>query len=148
MVSLNLFRLATLALLWVCTGALAEFSTPHYLGHTRQHGEFRIYLGGGQFVGRTGSMQAIKVTAHQLRKGQPIRTLEGCVYRFDDKDRRRDRIDCSASMAGPLKGVEYARDLHPQRGHPQDQDLLVCVRGCSQQAPQRLSLEEADEDNG
>lgn len=141
-------RMLALAGLVACTSAWGSFSTPHYLGHSRQQSEFRVYLGGGAFLGRAGSLQTIRVTIHQLRKGQPLRALEGCVYRFDDTDRRRDRIECADGAPGPLSGVEYARDPKQGEKASDETDLLMCVRGCSRHVPQRLHLEDADEDNG
>jgi hypothetical protein len=88
------------------------------------------------------------VTVHQLRKGHPLRALEGCVYRFDDMNWRRDRIECAGSTPGPLSGVAYARNLKQGEKGAQAPDLLVCVRGCGRQVPQRMRLEDADEDNG
>lgn len=146
--SCKISRLIALASLVACTSALAEFSAPHYLGHSRQQGEFRMYLGGGEFVGRTGAHQAVKVTVHQLRKGQPLRALQGCVYHFDDTDRRKDRIDCGGSAPGPLRGVEYARDVKEREKGAPELEPMVCVRRCTGQVPQRLRLEEAEEDNG
>lgn len=144
----KLSKLLALASLLASTSVFGSFSAPHYLGSSRDHGEFRMYLGGGEFLGRTGSLQTIRVTVHQLRKGHPLRALEGCVYRFDDMNWRRDRIECAQNTPGPLRGVEYARDLKQGEKGSQEPNLLVCVRGCSRQVPQRLRLEEADEDNG
>jgi hypothetical protein len=122
----------------------------HYLGLSRDGGEFRIYLHGGAYLGRSGSLQSVAVTVHETRRRRPMRSLQGCVYHFDDRDRSRDRIECAANTAGPLRGVVYARE-HGKAGSTADADAvepMVCVQRCSPQAPQRLRLEESDEDNG
>lgn len=144
----SIAKLIALASVVVSGSAFGAFDTPHYLGSSRDHNEFKVYLNGGGFLGRTGSMQAIKVTVHQVRKGLLVRSLEGCVYRFDESNRLRDRIECAVSTPGPLSGVEYARDLKQIKKGAHELDLLVCVRRCGRQVPQRLSLEEAEEDNG
>ena len=148
MASWRTSRLIALASCLASTSVFGEFSTPHYLGASRGQGEFRMYLGGGEFVGRDGSLHTVKVTVHLLRQGRPLKALQGCVYRFDDKDWRRDRIDCAQTAPGPLKGVAYARDPGQDEKSTHAREQLVCVRGCGAQVPQRLSLEEADEDNG
>lgn len=139
--------LIVLASLVVSTSAFGALGA-HYLGTSRGQGEFRMYLDGGEFLGRTASFHSIRVAVHQIRSGRPPRTLGGCVYRFDEMDRRKDRIECAENKASPLSGVEYARD--PKLGEQGASDLspLVCVRRCSRQVPLRLSLENADEDNG
>ncbi|MFM9899409.1 MAG: hypothetical protein ACKVOT_00180 [Polaromonas sp.] len=122
----------------------------HYLGTSRNEGEFRLYLDGGEFLGRTASFHSIRVAVHQRRKGHPLRALGGCVYRFDDTDRQKDRIECATNKGSPLSGVAYARDPR-LKGAGADADALsqlVCVRRCSPQAPLRLTLENAEEDNG
>jgi len=141
-------RLIALAALLASTSVFGEFSAPHYLGDSRDRSEFRMYLGGGEFLGRAGSIQAIRITVHQLRKGQPLKALEGCVYRFEDADWRQGRIECSQSTPGPLRGVEYARDAAQLEKGAKAGEVLICVRRCSRQVPQRLRLEDADEDNG
>jgi len=146
--SCKVSKLIALACLATNTHAFASFSAPHYLGFSRDRSEFRLYLGAGEFLGRTGSLQAIRVTVHQLRKGQPLRALQGCVYYFDDMNRRRDRITCPQVTPGPLKGVEYAREPEERGKGAPGVDRMVCVRRCSGQVPQRLRLEEAEEDNG
>lgn len=139
--------LITLASLVVSSSAFGAFGA-HYLGTSRDHSEFRMYLDGGEFLGRTASFYTIGVAVHQLRKGQPLRRLGGCVYRFDDMDRRKDRLECAENKASPLSGVEYAREAtHGEKGTV-DLTELVCVRRCSRQVPLRLRLESADEDNG
>lgn len=148
MVGRGLCRLIALASLLASTSVFGEFSAPHYLGVSRGQGEFRMYLGGGEFVGRDGSLHTVKVTVHQLRKGRPLKALEGCVYRFDGADWRRDRIECGQAAPGPLRGVAYARDAKQDGTSAHARERLVCVRGCGAQVPQRLQLEEADEDNG
>lgn len=142
---LNRVRLAVLALLVASTSAQASFGA-HYLGTSRDHTQFRLYLDGGAFLGRTGAFQAIRVTTHQVRPGQPLRAMEGCVYRFDDTNRRRDRIDCAEDAPHPLRGVAYARDPAQTGKGAGGPDRLVCVRRCGGTVPQRLSLE-AEEDN-
>ncbi|WP_295952605.1 hypothetical protein [Rhodoferax sp.] len=139
--------LVSLAALTLGSNAFASLGA-HYLGWSRDQGEFRMYLDGGEFLGRTGPFQTIRVTVHLLRKGRPLRALEGCVYHFDELDRRRDQIACAEDAASPLRGVAYARD--PQRGEKDANALeqMVCVRRCGRQVPQRVHLEEADEDNG
>jgi hypothetical protein len=119
----------------------------HYLGLSRDGGEFRIYLHGGAYLGRSGSLQAVAVAVHETRKKRPMRSLQGCVYHFDDRDRSRDRIECAANTAGPLRGVAYARE-HSEGAGTDAVEPMVCVQRCSPQAPQRLRLEESDEDNG
>jgi hypothetical protein len=146
--SLQRSTLIALASLLASTSVLSEFSAPHYLGSSRDRSEFRMYVGGGEFLGRNGSLQTIKVTVHQLRVGQRLKTLEGCVYRFDDMDWRRDRIECSQETPGPLRGVEYARDAKQFEKGVSEREVLTCVRRCGPQVPQRLRLEDADEDNG
>lgn len=141
-------RLIALASLVASTSAFGSFSAPHYLGVSRAQGEFRMYLGGGKFLGRTGSLQAVGVSVHQLRKGHPPKAIEGCVYRFDAMNWRKDRIECADSTPAPLRGVEYARSPTPGEKGSHAPDLMVCVRRCDGQAPQRLRLQEADEDNG
>ena len=140
-------KLITLVSLVASTGAIGSFSTPHYLGISRDHSEFRMYLNGGEFLGQIGSLQTITVAVHQLRKGHSLRALEGCVYRFDNKNGLRDRIECAQSTPGPLSGVEYARDLKKPENSVRALAYLVCVRRCGRQVPQRLSLEDAEEDN-
>ena len=139
-------KLIALALLAASTSAFASFGA-HYLGFDRDHHEFRMYLDGGEFLGRNGSFQTIRVTVHQLRKGQPIRALKGCVYHFDDSNRHRDRIECTESTPSPLRGVEYARDLKQREKEAENMEPMVCVRSCGRLVPQRLSLEEAEQDN-
>ncbi|MCM2295498.1 hypothetical protein [Rhodoferax sp.] len=146
--SWSIAKSITLASVVVSGSAFGEFDTPHYLGSSRDHNEFKVYLHGGVFLGQTESMHTIKVTVQQVRKGRLFRSLEGCVYRFDESNRLRDRIECSVSTPGPLSGVEYARDLKQITKGAHELDLLVCVRRCGRQVPQRLSLEGADEDNG
>lgn len=118
----------------------------HYLGTSRDGGEFRIYLHGGEYLGRSGSFQAIRVTVHEERKRRALRASPGCIYHFDEADRSRDRIECSEQAIGSLRGVAYARE----RGTTPAAEVapMVCVRRCSAQVPQRLRLEETDEDNG
>ncbi|MDB5895991.1 MAG: hypothetical protein JWQ88_3522 [Rhodoferax sp.] len=143
----RLLVLATLLAGGSAFGALGA----HYRGFGPDRSEFRLYLDGGEFLGRKGSFQAIRVTVHQLRKNRPQRTLEGCVYRFDDMDRRRDRIECAESAPAPLAGVEYARPPAKDAKHAKYADAvdaLVCVRRCHPVVPSRLSLEGADDDNG
>lgn len=120
----------------------------HYLGTSRDGGEFRIYLHGGPYLGRSGSMQAVGVTVHALRKNQPMRALAGCVYHFDDTDRHRDRIECANDTPGPLGGVVYARERGKPAAAANAVEPMVCVQRCSARVPARLSLEETDEDNG
>jgi len=146
--SRTLSRPAALALLLWGTQAFGAFSTPHYLGFSRDGSEFRIYLSAGEFVGRAGSLQAVRVTVHQLRQGRLRRALQGCVYHFDDTDHRQDRIDCPEGTAGPLRGLAYAREAQRPGLQAPGLEGLVCVRRCSRQAPHRLHLEETDEDNG
>lgn len=141
-------RLITLSLLVVASnGAFAEAETPHYQGFSRdKSSEFRLYLNGGEFLGRKASFHTIKVAAHQLRKGQVLRRLEGCVFHFDDADRSKDRIECAEHKTSPLSGVHYARD--PKLVDKGTDEGLVCVRRCGPLVPLRLGLEGADEDNG
>ena len=127
------------------TSAFGSFGA-HYLGTSRDRTEFRLYLDGGEFLGRAASMQTIRVTVHQLSQGRPLRTLTGCVYRFDGTNPRRDRIECAENAQGPLKGVEYARDTKQSGKSTNALEILVCVRRCGGQVPQRLRLE-AEEDN-
>lgn len=143
---LKISKLVALVSLAISTNAFGSFGA-HYLGFDRDQNEFRMYLDGGEFLGRNGSFQTIRVTVHQLRKGHSTRTLKGCVYHFDDKNRHRDKIECAESTAGPLRGVEYVRDLKPQEKGAQDMEPMVCVRRCGRLVPQRLSLEEAEQDN-
>lgn len=143
----NQVKLIALTLVAISTSAHGSFDAPHYLGSSRDRAEFKFYLHGGAFLGRTGSMQATQVVVHQQRPGQPLRTLAGCVYHFDVTNPRLDNIVCDARTPGPLQGVVYARDPKQREGSTTDAALLVCVRRCGQPVPQRLSLEEADEDN-
>lgn len=142
-------RLIALALLLAASNAaFAEAETPHYQGFSRdKSSEFRLYLSGGEFLGRKASFHTIKVAAHQLRKGQVLRRLEGCVYHFDDADRSKDRIECAENKTSPLSGVQYARDPKLADGKSGEEGL-VCVRRCGPLVPLRLGLEGADEDNG
>lgn len=139
-------KLIALVSLVTSTSAFGSLGA-HYLGFDRDHREFRMYLDGGEFLGRNGSFQAISVTVHQIHKGQPIRTLKGCVYHFDDTNRLRDRIECAESTPGPFRGVEYARDLNQREKGAQDMEPMVCMRRCNRPVPQRLILEEAEQDN-
>lgn len=148
MCSWNISKLFALASVVISTGALGSFDTPHYLGTSRDQNEFKFYLNGGEFLGRTGSFQRVSVTVHQSRKGQTLRALAGCVYHFEANNGRKDKIECAESTPGPLKGVAYARDLNQLDHGAPELALLVCVRRCGRQVPQRLSLEEANEDNG
>ncbi len=141
----NIAKLTALASMVASTSALGSFGA-HYSGTSRDHGHFRMYLDGGEFLGRTGSFQTIRVTVHLLRQGQPLQALEGCVYRFDDRDRRRDRIECAEGAPSPLSGVEYARKLKPGGKDTPEPAQMVCVRRCDGRVPQRLRLE-AEEDN-
>ncbi|MES2946479.1 MAG: hypothetical protein V4772_26725, partial [Pseudomonadota bacterium] len=106
-----LTRLIALAsLVAVSNGAFAEAETPHYQGFSRdKSSEFRLYLNGGEFLQRKASLHSVRLVAHQLRKGQTLRRLQGCVYHFDDADRSRDRIECAEDKTSPLGGVHYAR---------------------------------------
>lgn len=145
-------RLITLALLAAASNcAFAEAETPHYQGFSRdkssEGSEFRFYLSGGEFLGRKASFHTIAVAVQQQRKGRLLRRLEGCVYHFDDADRSKDRIECAENKTSPLSGVQYARDQKLADGKGGDEDL-VCVRRCGPLVPSRLSLEDADEDNG
>lgn len=141
-------RLIALVSLATSTSAFGSLGA-HYLGFDHDQREFRMYLDGGEFLGRNGSFQSIRVTVHQIRKGQPMRALKGCVYHFDDTNRHRDRIECTESTSGPLRGVEYARDLKQRDEEAEAEDIepMVCVRRCGRLVPQRLSLEEAEQDN-
>jgi len=143
--ALKASSLIALASLLASTSAFGSFGA-HYLGTSRDRTEFRLYLDGGEFLGRTASLQAIRVTVHQLRPGQPRRTLEGCVYRFDETNPRRDKIECTDSASSPLKGVEYAREQKPAEKGTHALEVLDCVRRCGGPVPQRLRLE-AEEDN-
>ncbi|APW39756.1 hypothetical protein RD110_23250 [Rhodoferax koreense] len=145
--SLQTAALALLAMMATGGSAFGALDA-HYLGTSRDGGEFRIYLHGGAYVGRSGSVQTVRVTVHALRKGRRLQALEGCVYHFDDKDRGRDRIECAETAPGPLRGVAYARAHGQAAGAADAAAPMVCVQRCTIQAPQRLLLEEADEDNG
>lgn len=138
-------KLIALASLAASTSAFGSFGA-HYLGASRDHAQFRMYLDGGEFLGRMASFQTIRVTVHQLRQGRPMRVLAGCVYRFDDMNRRNDRIECAARVPGPLRGVAYARDPKEDGKGVDELEPMVCVRRCGGQVPQRLNLE-AEEDN-
>jgi len=133
---------------WVHHDARAAFGA-FYLGHDRQGTEFRIYLDGGEFLGRQGDFHAIRVTVHLLRKGRVAKTVAGCVYRFDEARRERDRLECSDSAAAPLNGVAYARPARSAADARTDAlESLVCVSRCGPAVPRRLQIEGADEDNG
>lgn len=137
--------IVALGLLLAGTSAFGSFGA-HYLGTSRDAGEFRLYLDGGEFLGRNASFQSIGVTVHQLRQGKSSRTIEGCVYRFDDRDRSKDRIECAETTRAPLSGVVYVRDKAHATGREAEVDPMVCVRRCSPRVPQRLGLE-AENDN-
>lgn len=122
----------------LCGNAFGAFGA-HYLGFSRDRAEFRLYLDGGEFLGQQGAYKAIKVAVHQIPRGRPLRAVAGCVYRFDDTDRRRDRIDCAENPGSPLSGVAYTSG---------EDGSLVCVQRCGPRVPLRLHLEDADEDNG
>lgn len=128
------------------TGALGSFGA-HYLGMSRDGIEFRLYLDGGAFLGRTASLQSIRVTVHQLRQGRLRGKSDDCVYRFDDTDHGRDRIECAERAHAPLNGVVYVRDTTRRAKGADGIEPMVCVRRCTARIPQRLRLEEADEDN-
>jgi len=137
-----------LAVPFVHGEAVAAFGA-HYLGHNRQGAEFRVYLDGGEFLGRQGDFHAIRVTVHGLRGGRLRHVVEGCVYRFDASRRERDTLECGPSAAGPWAGARYGRpgDARGRAGTDALQ-TLVCVRRCGPGIPQRLQIEGADEDNG
>ncbi len=138
--------LVALGLLLACGSALASFGA-HYHGTSRERGdEFRLYLDGGEFLGRSGPFQSIRVTVHQLRKGRLVRKGEGCVYRFDAQAPGRNRIECAEGGAGPLGGVVYARDTARGPAAADEAEPMVCVRRCGPRVPQRLLLE-AEGDN-
>lgn len=129
--------------------AVAAFGA-HYLGHNRQGDAFRIYLDGGEFLGKQGDFHAIRVTVHRVRGGRVRGTVEGCVYRFDERRRERDRLECSPSATGPWAGAWYGRPSPGagQAGPVDALESLVCIRRCGPGIPARLQIEGADEDNG
>lgn len=132
----------------LASGNAVSALAAHYLGSSRDRSEFRVYLHGGEFLSRKGTVNTLRVTVHWLRRGGRMQSLEGCVYRFDDADRRRDRIECDVGAVGPLAGVAYARDPKPLSPGAEDTAPMVCVRRCGPQVPARMELAEADEDNG
>ena len=144
-----LARLLAAAALAVGGSAFGAINA-HYLGHAADRSEFRLYLDGGEYLGQSGGFQAIRVTVHQFRKQGARRTLTGCVYRFVDSDRSRDRIECADDAPGALRGVVYARSPRGAPRSPGDDgaDTLVCQRRCGPSVPRRLRLEDADDDNG
>jgi hypothetical protein len=137
--------LAALGWLLACGSAFASFGA-HYHGTNRERDEFRLYLDGGEFLGRSGSFQSIRVTVHQLRKDRLVRKGEDCVYRFDAQEPGRNRIECAERMPGPLGGVVYVRDTARGPAAADEAEPMVCVRRCGPRVPQRLLLE-AEGDN-
>ncbi len=137
---------AVVGLLLASTSAFASFGA-HYAGTGRGGTGFRLYLDGGEFLGRKGSVQSIRVTVHQLRNGRLRATNDACVYHFDDTDRRQDRIECADRAVGPLRGLVYVREAARSMGRTDELEPMVCARRCTPQVPPRLRLEKADEDN-
>ena len=68
--------LIVLASLVVSTSAFGALGA-HYLGTSRGQGEFRMYLDGGEFLGRTASFHSIRVAVLQIRPRHLPRTLGG-----------------------------------------------------------------------
>lgn len=121
----------------------------HYLGHSAQGKEFRVYLDGGEFLGKHGGFHLIRVTVHLVDGRQRLHRVEGCIYRFDEMKRERDRLECGSAVQGPLAGAQYVRPIRA-KGQTTTAlaNLLVCIRQCGPAIPGRLAMEGSDEDNG
>jgi hypothetical protein len=121
----------------------------HYLGHSARGSEFRVYLDGGEFLGKQGDFQVIRVTVHRVDERHLFHAFEGCLYLFDETRRERDRLECSLSAHGPMAGAQYIRPARrPGQTMTEVLSHLVCIRKCGSAVPRRLQIEGADEDNG